>query len=196
MPKLPSCKTIIARPPVGGMSVEEKTCLQEKHNIVINMVKKVLEDKEAIQSILEECPKAEESNMSEAKRGRKKRIDKVLEKAGLKSEEDKEKYYQALAFSSKGYTIVYARDIDELMVNPYNPEITRAWDGNTDFQFCFDFFGIIAYITEYITKDDTGVVKIMVDTMKAVECKDLQDQMKLLMNTWIKNSQMGEAEAV
>ena len=75
------------------------------------------------------------------------------------------------------------------MVNPYNPEIeiTRAWDGNTDFQFCFDFFGIISYITEYITKDDTGVVKIMVNTLKAVDCKDIKDQMKLLMNTWIKN---------
>ena len=102
MPKLPSYKTIIARPPIGGMSNEEKTCLQEKHDTVINMVKKVLEDKEAIQSILEEFPKEKEKDESEAKKGRKKRIDAVLEKAGLKSKEDQEKYYRALAFSSTG----------------------------------------------------------------------------------------------
>ena len=89
-----------------------------------------------------------------------------------------------------------ARDIDELWVNSYNPEITRAWNGNTDFQICLDFYAIITYITEYFTKDDSGGVKILVNTLKASDCEGLKDKMKLLMNTWIKNRQMGEAEAV
>ena len=89
-----------------------------------------------------------------------------------------------------------ARDIDELYVNSYNPEITRAWNGNTDFQICLDFYAIITYITEYYAKDDTGLVKILVNTLKASECETLRDQMKLLMNTWVKHRQMGEAEAV
>ena len=46
-----------------------------------------------------------------------------------------------------------ARDIDELWVNSYNIEITRAWDGNTDFQFCVDFYGIINYVSEYYNKE-------------------------------------------
>ncbi len=36
----------------------------------------------------------------------------------------------------------------------------------------------------------------MVDTLKASASTELKEQMKLLMNTWIKNRQMGEAEAV
>ena len=88
------------------------------------------------------------------------------------------------------------RDIDELWVNSYNPETTTAWNGNTDFQFCLDFYAIITYITEYFIKDDSGVVKILVNTLKASGCDDLKDKMKLLMNTWMKNRQMGEAEAV
>ena len=36
----------------------------------------------------------------------------------------------------------------------------------------------------------------MVNTLKATDCEDLKDKMVLLMNTWIKNRQMGEAEAV
>ena len=88
------------------------------------------------------------------------------------------------------------RDIDELMVNSYNPEITRAWDGNTDFQICLDFYAIITYITEYYVKDDTGIIKVLVNTLKTTESDDLKEQMKLLMNTWITNRQMGEAEAV
>ena len=34
------------------------------------------------------------------------------------------------------------------------------WDGNTDFQFCFDFDALITYITEYFTNDDNGVIVI------------------------------------
>ena len=88
------------------------------------------------------------------------------------------------------------RDIDELMVNSYNPEITRAWNGNTDFQICLDFFAIITYISDYFTKDDSGTLKSVINVMKTSDCDDLKDEMKLLMNTWIKNHQMGEAEAV
>ena len=110
--------------------------------------------------ILEKYPKQIESTKIEAKQGRLFRINAVLDKAGFISDEDKKCYYEALSYSSSGYAVVMARDIDELMVNSYNPEITLLWDGNTDFQFCFDFYAIITYITEYFTKDDTGVTKL------------------------------------
>ena len=196
IPKLPSYNTIIARPPKRNLSPEEKTYVEEKYDAIIKKVKAVLDEKETISTILEKYPKEEEKTVMDAKEGRVLRINAVLDKAGMTSKKDKEDYCQALSYSSSGYTVVMARDIDELMVNSYNPEITMAWDGNTDFQFCFDFYAIITYITEYFTKDDTGVVKILVDTMKASDSVDLKEQMKLLMNTWIKNRQMGEAEAV
>ena len=196
MPKLPSYRTLIARPPSAKCTEEEKNVLQTKYELILSSVRKVLENKDVVNEILEKFPKEKEGKTAEADEGRRNRIDTILNKAGLTSKEEKEDYEKALAFSLSGFTVVYARDIDELMVNPYNPEITLAWDGNTDFQFCFDFYAIITYITEYFTKDDNGVMKIMVDTMKASNSADLKDQMTLLMNTWIKNRQMGEAEAV
>ena len=87
----------------------------------------------------------------------KKRIDALLESAGFVTREDKEEYQKALEFSSSGCKIVMARDIDEIWVNSYNPEITRAWNGNTDFQVVIDYFAIINYIAEYYSKDDTGM---------------------------------------
>ena len=196
MPKLPSYRTLIARPPSAKCTEEEKNVLQTKYELILSSVRKVLENKDVVNEILEKFPKEKEGKKAEADEGRRNRIDTILNKAGLTSKEEKEDYEKALAFSLSGFTVGYARDIDELMVNPYNPEITLAWDGNTDFQFCFDFYAIITYITEYFTKDDNGVMKIMVDTMKASNSADLKDQMTLLMNTWIKNCQMGEAEAV
>ena len=70
---------------------------------------------------------------AEGMEGRTRRINAVLDKAGLTEEEDKMKCRAALAYSSSGYSIVMARDIDALIVNNYNNEITRAWDGNTDY---------------------------------------------------------------
>ena len=196
MPKLPSKKTIIAKPPGEDVTVLVKKATEAKHAAVTKKVRMILDDKEMMAKILAEYPKESETTEAAAEEGRIKRIDAVLDKAGLTTDEDKEKYENALAYSSSGYTIVMARDIDELFINSYNPEITRAWDGNTDFSICLDFFAIITYITEYYAKDDTGLVKIMVDTLKASDSTELEEQMKLLMNTWIKNRQMGEAEAV
>ena len=196
MPKLPSYETIIARPPMKEMSAKDRSSLEEKQAVILKKVRDVLDNRDFIKDILEKYPKENEKNKNEADQGRKLRINAVLEKAGLVSTEEKESYFKALKYSSSGYAVVMARDIDELMVNPYNPEITLAWDGNTDFQFCFDFYAIITYITEYFTKDDNGAAKFMIETLKASSCTDLKEKMKLLMNTWIKHRQMGEAEAV
>ena len=196
MPKLPSKRTIIARPPGQNVPANVKKAMEAKHATVIKKVREILDNKEEMKAILEQYPKESETTEAEAIGGRTKRIDAVLNKAGLTTNEDKDRYEAALAYSSSGFTIVMARDVDELYINSYNPEITRAWDGNTDFQICLDFFAIITYITEYYAKDDTGIVKILVDTLKASDSTELREQMKLLMNTWIKNRQMGEAEAV
>ena len=195
-PKLPSYKTIIARPPTNSLNEQEKKSLEAKYSAITKRVKEVLEDKDVVESILSDFPKELEHTEADAIEGRRQRIDAVLYKAGLKTEADKQMYQEALSYSSAGYTIIMARDIDELFVNSYNPEITRAWDGNTDFQICLDFYAIITYITEYYTKDDTGLVKVLVNTLRASDDQDLKDKMKLLMNTWIKNRQMGQAEAV
>jgi hypothetical protein len=196
MPKLPSYETIVARPMPKDISDKAKKKLQEEQRVIFKKVREVLDNKEVMEEILSEFPKMDEYTAFEAKEGRAKRIDSVLNRAGLTGEEGKQRYRNALAQSFAGYTVVMARDIDELMVNSYNPEISRAWNGNTDFQICLDFYAIITYITEYYAKDDTGIFKVLVSTLKASDCDDLKKKMRLLMNTWIQNRQMGEAEAV
>ena len=195
-PKLPSYKTVIARPADKSCTQEEKSALEKKYNKILKKVKECLDKKNIMDDILVKYPKQEEQTVSQAIEGRRQRINALLDMAGLVSDEDKQQYQKALEFSCAGYSIIYARDIDEVWVNSFNPEITRAWNGNTDFQIVLDYYAIITYIFEYFTKDDTGVLQILITTLKATENKDLKDQMILLMNTWIKNRQMGEAEAV
>ena len=125
----------------------------------------------------------------------KKRIRELLKKAGWGKEEDLNLYIEALTYNTNGYSIIQQRDVDEIFVNSYNPEWTRAWNGNTDLQVCLDFFAVITYITEYFTKDDTGMMVKLTDMIQSSECNTLKEKMILLMNTFMTARQMGEAEA-
>ena len=104
-------------------------------------------------------------------------------------------YEEALTYSSSGFSIVLERDVSEMYINSYNPEWARAWNGNTDLQVCLDYFAVITYITEYYTKDDTGVMTKIIEMLKNSHCTTLQEKMILVMNTFITARQMGECEA-
>ena len=90
----------------------------------------------------------------------------LLSKAKLESDEDIQLYEDALKYSTAGFSVVLERDLDEIYVNSYNPEWARAWNGNTDLQVCLDYFAVITYITEYYTKDDTGLISKLLEMLK------------------------------
>ena len=158
-------------------------------------VKDILIDQELIKGILEEYPKELDTSVEKYKENRKKRIVKLLSLAGLVTDDDIQLYEDALKHSTAGYSIVLERDIDEIFVNSYNPEWARAWNGNTDLQICLDYFAVITYITEYFTKDDTGMMTKLLEMLKHSQCETLRDKMKLVMNTFISAQQMGDCEA-
>ena len=56
---------------------------------------------------------------------RKERLDIILTAAEIEGhtfEERNDKYTEALRISSKGYSVFIKRDVDEIMINNYNPE--------------------------------------------------------------------------
>ena len=110
------------------------------------------------------------------KENRKKRIEKVLAEAGLKTEEDCKMYEKALQSSCAGYSLIIARDIDKIFVNNYNREWIIAWRGNMDIQVCLDFFAVITYITEYFMKEDTSTMKFLMDALKQSDAETLKEK--------------------
>ena len=133
-------------------------------------VKEVLTDEGIVNSIMKEFDKSTESR-EEFYQNREIRIKRLLAKAGYVSEDDYELYLNALSLSKKGYSIILERDIDEIFVNPYNPDWILAWNGNMDLQICLDFYAVITYITEYFMKDDTGTLEYMVEAIKNSESR-------------------------
>ena len=131
-------------------------------------------------------------NLQQYEKNRKERILEVLRIAEVTEAE----YETAIRESSRrGVNVVLARDINETMVNNYNSEWLRAWQGNLDIQICLDFFSVITYITEYYCKDDTGTTTFLLEAAK--QCKDLpqQQQRRCLKNVFLTHRQMGIFEA-
>ena len=190
-PKFPVWKTLISKP--SSLITKESKALYDK---ILKDVRAVLDDEDIILNILAKYPDKKNELREDYKRNRKVRILKVLNLAGLKTQDDYDLYISALEFSGSGYSILLERDIDEMYVNSYNPEWARAWNGNHDLQICLDYFAVITYITEYYTKDDTGTMTILIDALKNSTCENLKEKMQLLMNTYISARQMGEAEAL
>ena len=128
----------------------------------------------------------------EYERNRGRRIDLLLEMAGTTYKE----YVKEIRNSvKKGYTILLERDIDEVYINAFNPQWLEAWQGNMDLQPCFDYFAVITYITDYLTKDDSGVTAILREVMKDSDKKDSKEKMQTLIHTFLTHRQMGQAEA-
>ena len=186
-PKYSVWKTLITNPSINT-SEQDKA----KYDKILNDVKEVLTDEDVVNSNMKEFDKFKECK-DEFYQNREIRIKRLLAKAGYVSEADYDLYLNALSVSKMGYSIILERDIDEIFVNPYNPEWILAWIGNIDLQICLDFYAVITYITDYFTKDDTGTLEYMIEAIKNSESEDLKEKMTLLMNTFITHRQMGEA---
>ena len=120
-------------------------------------------------------------------------------KANFSKEETDEKiieeYEQALSVSEVGYRLILERDIDEIYVNNYNEEWIIIWDGNIDISFCFDFFAVITYISDYYGKDDSGTLHHIREALKKSGNDDFKAKMSLVAQNFLTHRQIGECEA-
>ena len=86
----------------------------------------------------------------EYKRNIRKRIEEVLKiaSAGRKEAITYWEYEMAVVQQPrKGSEVLLRRDIDEIMINNYNPEWIVTWDANIDVSPVYDYYGTITYIT-------------------------------------------------
>ena len=62
-------------------------------------------------------------------------------------------------------------------------------------QPCFCYHSVITYISDYWSKDDTGLIDVINSVLKQAISQSLKEQMKLIANTFMTHRQIGEAEA-
>ena len=64
-----------------------------------------------------------------------------------------------------------------------------------DLQVCLDYYGIITYISNYFSKDDTGTVPYILEALKKALNQSLQNRLSVVANIFLTHRQIGESEA-
>ena len=135
----------------------------------------------------------------EYKRNIRRRIEEVLKIASAGGTPiTYERYEQAVIEQPrKGSEVLLQRDIDEIFVNNYNAEWIVNWNANIDLSPVYDYYGTITYVTDYFTKDSTGLTEVLKTAMKQLsEEKDMREKCNEMANLFLTHRQVGECEAI
>ena len=124
--------------------------------------------------------------------------DNFSEKPLYSSESLQSDVEDSIKYTTKRNMIVYKRKINECWVNPYNPVLLEAWNGNMDIQPVLCPFSCIMYIVSYIAKNE----REMGDLLKAAEreakegnCEPMQ-QLRKLGNVYLHHREVSIMESV
>ena len=106
-------------------------------------------------------------------------------------------YHYCLTFCRYGTRVILEREVCEIYVNNYNPHWMEAWNANLDLQICLDYFSIITYMTDYVTKPETKTTEALKQVKKIKEKQNAStyELMQALIQTYLTHREMGECES-
>ena len=81
-------------------------------------------------------------------------------------------------------------------MNNYNLDFILVWKANMDVQFCTDIYAVVTYITDYLTKADTGFEKLLEKVLKENPGSDYKEHLNSLKRIYFKHRQICYSEAI
>ena len=123
--------------------------------------------------------------------------EEVLQKAGFNGFDD---FVNAMAVVAKKPSILMKRDVSDIWINNYCPNVLRAWNGNMDAQFVLDAYSCVMYILSYISKAEHELGELLKQARAQMQQEqgntDLKKQMKQLGSVYLDNREVSVQEAV
>ena len=72
------------------------------------------------------------------------------------------RYLNAISASVQGTaSVILKRKVKDIFVNGYNKQIMRIFKANHDLQLCIDQYACAQYICGYLTKNESGMSKLL-----------------------------------
>ena len=98
---------------------------------------------------------------------------------------------------NKARFYIIKREIGAEMVNPYNRHLLCAWKANMDIQVVGSVYGAALYVTHYICKDESQVLKHAIAQQLANLQQDATARQRLrkIGNTLLSHHQLSQQEA-
>ena len=104
-------------------------------------------------------------------------------------------YHKLLEISAYGRTVILKRKISERNVNNYNPTFLSIWDANMDIQLCLDSYAVVTYITDYLTKSDKDMTRLLTKALREKKGADVKDILNHLKKTYFDSKETCVSEA-
>ena len=124
-------------------------------------------------------------------------IDDIISQAGFQHYEE---FQDALTLIGTKPEIVMQRNVKDAWVNPYNPDLLRAWNANMDCQYILDPYSCVMSILSYISKSEHElgeILKTAQEEMKEQSCPpDLRTQMKQLGSVYFDHREVSVQESI
>ncbi|KAK6168643.1 hypothetical protein SNE40_019835 [Patella caerulea] len=110
-------------------------------------------------------------------------IDELYNDLGM----TQELFQKACEVLSKKNNVILKRNPKDVWINPYNPNLLRAWDANMDIQYVFDAYSCIVYIVSYISKSEREMGLVLSDAQEEAKGGNLtaKESLKKISSTYL-----------
>ena len=111
--------------------------------------------------------------------------------------EAKKRYLNAIAVSIQGSAIVILkREVKDIFVNGFNKIIMRLHKANHDLQICIDLYAVAQYVCGYLTKNESGISKLLKAIDEASKNLSQMERLNALASVLDKSREVSIQEAI
>ena len=111
--------------------------------------------------------------------------------------EAKLRYLDAISASVQGTaTIVLKRKVKDIFINGYNKKIMGLFKANHDIQICIDMYAAAQYICGYITKNESGMSRLLKAVNEETNHGTQLDKLNALASVLDKHREVSIQEAI
>ena len=117
------------------------------------------------------------------------------------SSKDKEKaktrYLNAISVSIKGKAaILLKRNVKDMFTNGYNKNLMKIQQSNMDIQVCIDHFAVAQYVLGYLTKNESGMSRLLKEIDDASHVLTSMEKLNALASILDKHREVSIQEAI
>ena len=109
----------------------------------------------------------------------------------------KSRYLNALSAAVQGTAmVVLKREVKDVFINGYNKKIMRLFKANHDLQICIDQYSVAQYICGYLTKNESGMSKLLRAVNEETTSSKQIDKLNALASVLDKHREVSIQEAI
>ncbi|GBN51490.1 hypothetical protein AVEN_267640-1 [Araneus ventricosus] len=108
-----------------------------------------------------------------------------------------DEYFLAIRSGINRPMVFLKRNVNDVLINGYNPKILSLMQSNMDIQFVLDEYAVVAYLVDYINKPGRGLSRVLRNCIEAISEKklNLKECLTTIANQFLNSVEISAQEA-